>query len=166
MMIRNLLVASVFVVGLTVGLTSSPFADSAGELKATTTTGAFNDINENVVDAILKRGFVIDYHGFVGNMLKRTGKQLGSSVVYYKDNEFYQFCSAQLTRTAVAVNLGNIGYCPYVVVVYELETAPGVIKVGYRPLPETDSAASNKALGNINKVLGAIVREATKVVMN
>jgi len=166
MMIRNILVASVFAVGLAVGLTGSAFAGGSGELKTITAKGVFGDVNNNVADAILNRGYVIDYHGFVGNMLKRTGKDLGSSKVYYKDAEFYQFCSAKLTRTAVAVDPGNIGYCPYVVVVYELESAPGVIRVGYRPLPQTGSAASKMALGNINAVLDSIVREATKAAAN
>ncbi|MBT3305178.1 MAG: DUF302 domain-containing protein [Alphaproteobacteria bacterium] len=166
MMIRNVLVASVLAVGLAVGLTGFAFAGGSGELKTYTATGAFDDVNESVADAILNRGFVIDYHGFVGNMLKRTGKELGSSKVYYKDAEFYQFCSAKLTRTAVAADPGNIGFCPYVVVVYELESAPGIIKIGYRPLPQTGPAASKMALGNINAVLDGIVREATMAATN
>ncbi|MDA1090061.1 MAG: DUF302 domain-containing protein [Proteobacteria bacterium] len=144
------------------GLTGSVFADSYGDLKLYNTKGNFNEVKEAVADGILNRGFVIDYHGFVGNMLKRTGKDVGSAKALYKDAEFYQFCSASLTRKAIEADPRNIGYCPYVVVVYELASTAGTVHVGYRQPGMVGSAESKEAMATIDKLLDDIAREATK----
>lgn len=158
MIFRTLCIALLFAVALT----GSAFAGGMGDLKTYTTKGAFNDVTEDVENAILNRGYVIDYHGFVSNMLKRTGKDIGSTKAIYKDAEFYSFCSAKLTRTAVEANPRNIGFCPYVVVVYALASSPDKVNVGYRRLSLTSSGASKTALAAVDKVLDAIAREATE----
>lgn len=144
------------------GLTGSVFAGGYGDLKIYSTKGNFNDVNEDVQDAILNQGFVIDYHGFVSNMLKRTGKDIGSTKVFYKDAEFYQFCSAGLTRKTVEADPRNIGYCPYVIVVYELASTPDTVHVSYRHLAMVGSEESKKALAAVDKVLDEIARKATQ----
>ena len=143
------------------GLTGSAYAGGYGDLKIYSVKGNFNEVNEDVEDAILNRGYVIDYHGFVSNMLKRTGKDIGSTKVFYKDAEFYQFCSARLTRKAVEADPRNIGYCPYVIVAYELASNPGTVHVGYRHLAMAVSGESKKAMAAVEKVLDEIAREAT-----
>ena len=147
---------------ITAALTGSALAGDYGDVKFYASKGKFNDVKENVENAIINRGFVIDYHGFVGNMLKRTGKDVGSAKLLYKDAEFYQFCSATLSRKALEADPRNIGYCPYVVVVYETASNPGTVHVGYRHLPQVGSEASKKALAAVDKVLDEIAREATQ----
>jgi len=158
MIFRSVLAALV----VAAGLTGSAFAGGSGDLKIYAAKGDFNEVKEEVERAILDRGYVVDYHGFVGNMLKRTAKDIGGTKVMYKDAEFYQFCSASLTRNAVEADPRNIGYCPYVVVVYALASAPDMVHVGYRHLSMTGSEESKKALAAVEKVLDDIAREATQ----
>ncbi len=143
-------------------LVSSAIAGSDGGFKFYNTKGDFAGVSADVEDAIINRGYVVDYHGFIGKMLKRTAQDVGDAKKVYKDAEFYQFCSAVLSRRMVEADPKNIGFCPYVVVVYELESAPGTIQVGYRNPPMTGSDESQKALGAIAKLLDEISREATK----
>jgi len=144
------------------GLTGPVFAGGYGDLKLYSTKGNFDEVKEDVENAIINRGFVIDYHGFIDAMLKRTGKDVGSAKVLYKDAEFYQFCSASLSRKTMEADPRNIGYCPYVTVVYELASTPGTVHVGYRQPGMGGSEASKEALAAVGKVLDEIAREATQ----
>jgi len=40
--------------------------------------GKFEDVRDDLKLAIEGKGLVIDYHSFLGNMLERTGKDVGS----------------------------------------------------------------------------------------
>lgn len=119
-----------------------------------TTTSAFADVAADLEDAIINRGYVVDYHGLIGDMLKRTAVDVGSSVALYKDAEFFQFCSAVVSRTAMETDIENIAFCPYVLFVYEPEAAPGSVTVGFRRLPD------GPGRDEVNILLDGIAREA------
>ncbi len=150
------------IVFLTLGLGSPAFSEDYANLKTYSAQGEFDEINENVEFAIINQGFKIDYRGYTGKMLKRTGKDVGSSKVIFKDAQFYQFCSANLSRKTMEADPRNIGFCPYIVFVYQLPSSPETVHVGYRQLPMMGSDASKQALMNVNKVLDEIAREATE----
>lgn len=95
---------------------------------------AFDDVVQATKDAIVAKGYVIDYHGFIGDMLKRTGPDVGSTEVLYEDAEFFTFCSAVLSRKMMEADPVNIAHCPYVVFVYQ-KTETNETTVGYRKLP-------------------------------
>lgn len=120
--------------------------------------GNFSDIRVDLKNAILNRGLYIDYTGYVGDMLKRTAEDVGAKKEIYKDAEFFQFCSATLSRNAMEVDPNAIAFCPYTVFIYELAKEPGKIYVGYRSMP----AANDKdPLAAINAKLDEIAKEAT-----
>ncbi len=143
-------------------LANSALAGDYGDLKIYSTTNSFDDVKADVEDAIINRGFVIDYHGFIGNMLKRTAQDVGSTKALYKDAEFYQFCSASMSRKTMEADARNIAYCPYVIVVYEQAAKPGTVHVSYRPPAIVGSDVSKAALVTIDKLLDEIAREATQ----
>lgn len=116
----------------------APFADVAGDLS----------------DAIINRGYVIDYHGFVGEMLQRTAGDVGASKPLYKHAELFQFCSAVISRSAMEQDIRNIAYCPYVLFAYETEEKPGSVTVGFRRLPDGGGR------DQVNTLLDEIAREA------
>lgn len=144
------------------GLSGPARAGDYGDLRILTTKGDFTEIKEALENAIVSRGFKIDHHSFIGNMLKRTAKAVGATKVVYRHAEFFQFCSATLSRNTMEADPRNIGYCPYVIAVYETAAEPGTIHVGYRPPAMVGSEASKKALAAVDKVLGEIIREATE----
>ncbi|MEC9367628.1 MAG: DUF302 domain-containing protein, partial [Pseudomonadota bacterium] len=116
----------------------------------------------DVEDAIVNRGLVVDHNGKIGAMLERTAKDTGSAGSPYADAQYFVFCSASLSARMMAADPRNIGYCPYIVFVYELKSAPGTVQVGYRELKETGSDASGAAIAAINKMLDELVRGAVK----
>ena len=137
-------------------------AEPGGGVRTVAVEGAFEDVAEYVADAIVNRGLVIDYRGYIGRMLARTGKDAGSAKPLYRDAQFFQFCSAVFSRHTMEADPANIAFCPYVVFVYELAAKPGTVHVGYRRPARTGSEASRKALAAVDKLLDAIVREATE----
>lgn len=120
------------------------------------TENAFEDTAQAVNDAIVNRGYKIDYHGFIGDMLKRTAGDVGATKELYKDAEFFTFCSAVVSRKVMEGDIGDIAYCPYVVFVYEAADMEGTVTVGFRSLPEGGERDA------VNTLLKDIIAEAAE----
>lgn len=125
-----------------------------------TIEGAYDDVRQDLEDAIINRGYVVDYNAKIGEMLARTATDVGAAKSVYANAEAMQFCSAVLSRNAMEVDPMNIAFCPYVLFVFERADMPGKVTVGHRMLGEGEGDASEAALGAINKVLTEIVKEA------
>lgn len=135
--------------------------------KELTRNGGYEDVRDDLKNAIVNRGYVVDYVGKFNNMLERTSEAVGSVTESgakspYKDAEFLQFCAAKITHDAISANPQNIVNCPYVVYVYELTDKPGLIHVGYRVPVSGPSKISRKAVSAIDTLLGDIIAEAAK----
>jgi len=133
--------------------------------KAYQTKGQFSDVLLELQDAIINRGYVIDFTGHLNQMLKRTSKSAGSVTVKgsktpYLDAQFMHFCSAKLSHEVISANPQNIAICPYVVFIYELKREPGIVHVGYRRPISGPSKRSRKAMAKIDALLDTIVKEA------
>lgn len=123
--------------------------------------GKFEDVRDDTKAAIEGRGLVIDYTAFIGRMLERTGKDVGSAHRLYQDAVAFVFCSAALSRKMMEADPANLAMCPYSVVVYTTASDPAKVSVSYRRLGRSDgSAASGAALGEVNALLDSIAREA------
>ena len=95
--------------------------------------GTFADATFAVESAIVDKGLVIDYVSHVGDMLNRTGQDVGSDKVIFTNADIFIFCSAVLSREVMEADPLNIFHCPYGI--YVMEDADGV-KVGYRDYPD------------------------------
>lgn len=115
----------------------------------------FEEVVADLEDAIVNRGYVVDYRGNIGEMLKRTGEDLGGRPILYRNAKFLQFCSAVVSRKAMEADIGNIAFCPYVLFAYEAEAQPGEVTVGFRRLP------AGGGRDEVNALLDDIVKEAT-----
>lgn len=122
----------------------------------------FDAVSFGVESAIENRGYVIDYHARVGEMLERTADDVGADDSPYLHAETWQFCPALLSRRAMDADPANVAFCPYVVFAYETRDAPGTVVVGFRTHSIDTDAASTEALGAIDRELEAIVAEATE----
>lgn len=149
--------------GLSVAVAGPLAAQGTGAgTVAYTKKAGYDDVRFELNNAIVARGLAIDFNGQVSKMLERTGADVGSTKPIYKQAEYFTFCSAKLSRAAMEADAANLGICPYVVFIYEKAAAPGVVHVGYRRLAATGSAASKKALQDINALLDGIAKEAVK----
>jgi uncharacterized protein (DUF302 family) len=122
--------------------------------------GKYEDVKEDLINAVLKRGLVVETVSRVGDMLRRTGKDLGAAKQVYDKAEAIQFCSAVLSRRMVEADPANLVFCPFVIVIYTLPSEPGTVHVGYRRPPAAGSPASRAALKAVDDLLGGIAREA------
>ena len=130
--------------------------------KSYNTQSDFQTVLDDVRQEITNQGLVIAYHGKLGEMLKRTAKDVGDDKPIYKHAEFFTFCSAVLSRNAMKRDPQNIAFCPYSIYVFEPTAEPGTIYAGYRKFTTFGPSKSQAALNAINKLLDTIVREATQ----
>jgi hypothetical protein len=112
-------------------------------------TGGFAEVKDNVVLAIQARGYKIDYTAHIGNMLERTGKDVGSTKRVFGNAEAVLFCSAVVSRRMMENKPSNIAYCPYVIALYTLPEDPKTVFIVYR-----------KGLPEVDALLAGIVKEA------
>lgn len=129
--------------------------------------GTFDDIAENVKDAIINRGYVIDYVGEFNKMLERTAADTGTITAGgnkspYKNAKYMQFCPAKLTHEAVNASPFAIANCPVAIFVYETNYEPGKVHVGYRMPVGSPSKRVSEVNARLAKVLHEIAAEATK----
>ena len=137
-------------------------AASAQEIRSYAKRAAYDDIKFELTNAIIGRGLTVDYSGQIGKMLERTGPDVGSTKPLYAQAEFFAFCSAKLSRAMMEADLANLGFCPYIVFMYEAVNKPGETVVGYRRPTPAGSDASRAALAEIDALLDGIVRDAVK----
>lgn len=137
-------------------------ADAADPLTARTVERTFADARVDLQNAIVNQGLTIDFNGKIGNMLKRTAKDVGASGELYTDAEYFTFCSSLLSRRMMDADPLNMGLCPYVMFVFERVDSKGKVTVGYKRLPDRGSEASKMALIEINGLLEKILLEATE----
>lgn len=111
------------------------FAGHANADPATIYTydGSFDDATFSVENAIVNKGLVIDYISHTGEMLNRTGADVGATKQIFKAADIFLFCSAIVSRKVMEADPLNIVYCPYTVFVFETEAG---VKIGHRNYPE------------------------------
>lgn len=128
-----------------------PLAASAQDVITYDFDGSFDDGTFAVESAIIDRGLVIDFVSHVGDMLNRTGEDVGSDVEIFTNADIFLFCSAAVSRRVMEADPMNIVHCPYSIFV--AETADGVI-FGHRAYPDG-------AMQEVEALLDAIIIEAS-----
>lgn len=122
----------------------------------------YDDVKFELTNAIAARGFAIESNGQIGKMLDRTGADVGSTRKIYARAEFFSFCSAVYSRRMMEADVTNIGFCPFVIFMYEAADKPGETVVGHRRLALRGNEVSQKALAEIDAMLSAIAKEAVQ----
>lgn len=112
--------------------------------------GSFEDAAFGVESAIVNRGLVVDYVSHVGEMLNRTGADVGSEQKIFEEADIFIFCSALLSRKVMEADPMNVAHCPYGVFVAEREDN---VIVGYRTYPDGP-------MQEVQALLDEIAREA------
>ena len=154
-MFRNVLVAILLCAGLVHG------ALAAGDYMAVSIkNGNFDDIRDAVEMAITDRGMVVNNVSHVGEMLERTGRDLGATKQIFLKAEVLEFCSAVVSRKMMEANPDNIVFCPYLISIYVVPEKPGEVRVAYRKPQIAGSPESQKALKAVDELLSGIVRDA------
>lgn len=147
------------VIGMSCALSAAVAADGFAVVKSK--KAKFDDVRENAVMAIENRGMKIDHESFIADMLARTGRDIGLTKAVYLRGDQIQFCKADLSRAMMEADPRNMVFCPFIVNIYVTPDKPDVVNVAYRkPLAPGASAASKKALADVERMLADIVRES------
>jgi len=154
---KTMLIAAAVIALLATSLSAS---ETRTDVRIYAVKDRFENVKDDVMDAIVKRGFVVDFTARIGAMLARTAKDVGATRKIYEDAQAFQFCSATLARRIMEADPANIAFCPHIVFVYALAGAPETTYVGYRPLPRVGSPQTQEAVDAVNAMLEAVVREA------
>ena len=121
---------------------------SAQEVVTYPFDGSFEDATFSVESAIIGEGLVVDYVSRVGDMLNRTGEDVGSDVTIFDAADVFLFCSAVLSRKVMEADPSNIAHCPYGIFVTDKE---GAVEIGYRAMPDGPMQEVQSLLDGIAK---------------
>ena len=122
-----------------------------------TASGSWDDVKQQLVLAIENHGLVVNHESKVGEMLERTGKDLGALKQIYAHAEVLEFCSAALSRQVMEADPRMLALCPYGVGIYTLPGEAGKVHLVYRR-PRLDGSVA--ALRRVDQLLHDIVQEA------
>lgn len=92
----------------------------------------FADTREALTLAIENRGLVINYVSHIGDMLTRTGADIGANRPIYGQAEIIEFCSAGLSRRLMESDPHTIVQCPFAIAVYTLPGQDDKTWIAYR----------------------------------
>ena len=125
--------------------------------------GVFEDISEDIKGAVIDRGIKINNISHIGNMLARTGADVGSTIqIFTSDAVAIEFCSSTVSRETMEADPHNIVFCPYIISVYSLPDEPEHTYVSYRrPLPVGD-ARSKASIKAVEALLEEIIIDAVE----
>lgn len=122
----------------------------------------FDTVKTLVEEALVGHGLVVNNVAHIGDMLERTGKDLGATRQVYVKAEGIEFCSATVSRKMMEADPHHIVFCPYVIAIYVLPEEPDRTYVSFRRPTAAGSKAARAALKEVEKLLRDIVEEALK----
>ncbi|WP_293451424.1 DUF302 domain-containing protein [Planktotalea sp.] len=124
---------------------------NAGDVVTFTTDESFDDVIFGLENAIIDQGLVIDGTSHVGEMLARTGRDVGSDKIIFLNADVYSFCSAALSRKVMEADPMNLMFCPYDIFVMVHPETPDETIIGYRAMPEGPMKDVEALLETISK---------------
>jgi len=138
------------VLTLSFALVAASAAHAGDEVVTYPYDGAFEDAAFGLETAIVGKGLVVDHVSHVGDMLERTGADVGSDATLFGAAQVFTFCSASLSRKVMEADPMNIAHCPYGIFVAEHE---GKVVLGHKRYPEG-------AMQEVEALLAEIAAEA------
>lgn len=145
---------------LAVGLIPAPNpAIAEGGYAVYESEAAFDDVLEGLKLAIEERGMYINNVMHMGEMLERTGKDLGLDTPIYARAESIEFCSAILSREMTSEDPARIVNCPFIISVYALPNKEGTTFVAHREIPQ-DQVEGSAVMARIATMLKEVAAAA------
>ena len=135
-------------------------AAHATEFNTVQSSESYEDMMENIKDAIIGRGLNISNVLSASEMLNRTGHDLGYDRNVFKHAETVEFCSAALSHELVSINPNNMVLCPFTISVYQLSEDSDTVHVTYRT-PEAGKESA-EVISKVDQLIKSIVQEATE----
>ncbi len=119
----------------------------------------FEDVLIGLETAIQERGMYINNVMDIGEMLKRTGKDLGMDESIFEQAKSVEFCSALLSRQMTLEDPARVVNCPFIISVYRPAGETDTTYVVHREVPAEERAAS-AAMAKVATMLKGLSEEA------
>ncbi len=132
---------------------------AAGAYAVYESESGFETVMEGAKTAILERGMYINNIMHMGEMLERTGKDLGMDEQIYGRAESIEFCSAVLSRKMTAEDPSRIVNCPFILAIYTLPNDPDKTFIAHRTVP-AEEMADSKVMTEVAEMLKGIAEAA------
>jgi uncharacterized protein (DUF302 family) len=139
-------------VGWGVGATDGPYAVYRSE-------SSFTDVMQGLKLAIQERGLYINNVMNLGEMLERTGKDLGMEQQVYVKAESVEFCSALMSRRMAEENPQRVINCPFIISVYALPDEPDTTYIAHRRLSLGDDS---EVMREVEAMLESLAKAAAE----
>ncbi len=139
-----------------------PAFSADGTRTYTKKQAVYLDVLQDLRMAIEAKGLVVGAVGDLAMMLERTSPTLGIEGKIYSGADYLNFCSAPLAHKFAAADAANVGYCPFLMFIYETVKRPGEVVVGYRIFTRMGNAGTIAILDEAEALLDGIAREAVK----
>jgi uncharacterized protein (DUF302 family) len=133
---------------------------AAGPYAVYESDSGFETVMEGAKTAILERGMYINNIMHMGEMLERTGKDLGMEQKIYDRAESIEFCSAVLSRKMTLEDPSRIVNCPFILSIYTLPGEPDRTYVAHRVISEEEIAGS-EIMTEVAEMLKGVAEGAT-----
>lgn len=121
---------------------------------------SFGDVMQTLKMAIEEKGMYINNVMHLGEMLERTGKDLGLGESRFSKAESIEFCSSLLSSKMTEENPARILNCPYIMSVYVLKTEPDTTYIAHRRITIGDDSPVMQEVEAMLESLGAAAQEA------
>ncbi len=118
---------------------------------------SFEDVMQGLQMAIEEQGLYINNIMHMGEMLERTGKDLGLGDSIYLKAESIEFCSAIKSRRMTGENPHRIVNCPFIISVYILTAEPDTTYIVHRKLNIGDDTG---IMGEVEAMLESLGQAA------
>jgi hypothetical protein len=119
----------------------------------------FDTVLDGAKNAIQERGLYINNIMHLGEMLERTGKDLGIGGPIYSRAESIEFCSATLSRKMTEENPLRLVNCPFILSIYTLPGKEGKTFIVHRTVAEEETATS-PAMREVAEMLKGVAEGA------
>ena len=141
-----------------------PLDGSAEQAPVTTVTvaGQFEDVRDNIRQAIEGKGINIAHALPASDMLNRTGKDFGIEKNVFLQAETVEFCSARISHLLAQANHENILLCPFTISIYVLTDDPDNVRLSWRRPFTLDDTDSQAAAQEMVELVESIISEATE----
>lgn len=141
-----------------------PFNGSAEQVPVTTITvaGQFEDVRDNIRQAIEGKGINIAHTLPASDMLNRTGKDFGIEKNVFLQAETVEFCSARISHLLAQANYENILLCPFTISIYVLTDDPDHVRLSWRRPFSLGDTQSQAAVQEMVQLIESVIREATE----
>lgn len=123
---------------------------------------SYEFVRDDLELAITGRGIKINNISHIGDMLARTGKDIGAKKQIFEHAEAFEFCSATVSRATMEADPHNIVFCPYIIAVYSLPGEKDKTYISFRRPSLVGGEASVAALQQVEDLMKSIVAEVAR----